>query len=262
MILKKVEEIINKLNKEIYLIDLIISDIFNYMKKITQINLPQKEDTFIGKFIHYDNLDQRISFLKNINSLSEKKYQINLQHIKELWNVLVNNSLTNCEQAIFFNFLTNNSKSKTDLSTYNLNDHLYKSILNILFYDKEIMNDYKDLKLETFYFIQEIWDLVNLKENNFELNDKKRKKIDKFDKLIAIDLFWIIFIKTNEKKVIRQSQIKIINIHSDLSDNYNLDQKALVWNTFANQCIKLLSINTNTSQIFLLVNLMKQFILK
>ena len=154
---------------------------------------------FIGKNTHSEQIENRLSFIDNINQFLGKKAELNLDQLKKLWVILVKNCVSSVEQNHFLEWL--NKKKEPNESTrknFVLNDTLMKNLFNLLLSDK-IMIDYASMNLNVYNCLKKMFEAINMKEGNLEYSDIIR--VYKYDQLIGFKFLWTILIKCNNEEV-------------------------------------------------------------
>jgi hypothetical protein len=133
----------------------------------------------------------------------EKKYQLTLDNIKKLWNILIKRAITTVESNIFLNWIIKQKESNTNETkrNYNFSIDFYKTLFINLFGDKNFMED-QQLTPNIYNCLQNLFDIVNANEDYIDFSSKSSgRRVLKFESLIGLDIFWNVLTKSQNSEV-------------------------------------------------------------
>jgi hypothetical protein len=227
-----VDDVISKWNKNYNLIELVIKNLEKYLsefqkyynsgkfpndKKLNYQNyvnlnlldlrkkyLIYNFKAFDGKYSYRENLETRLNFVTNISINSNKKNELNLEHMKKMWGCFIKNKLSNFEQTIFISWLLREKPEKDPKNqtkkNYFLPDNLINDIFNKIFIDPNFV-EVPSMTFDVFKCFQSFFEYINVQQKNMEMNHRNQFRILKFNSIFGKDYFWHILLYNSNEQV-------------------------------------------------------------
>lgn len=173
----------------------------------------------IGKNTHIEQIETRLNFIDNINAYLTKKFELNFDHIKKLWTIIIKNGKTDVEKSIFLEFLNKGKESNyAQRKKYFLNETLMKNVFNHLIAEKTLEN-YLNISLNLYNCIRTMFETVNVREGNIEMMNANYLKIIRWESIAGIKVFWSILAKSNNLTVLRICKDYLNSLHLQLTNS-------------------------------------------
>ena len=84
------EDQLNKLNKDVNLVDVVVNDLVQYVKRFSGVPIHDPSTQVLqGKIAHEYNIRYRLEFIEYVNSVLPKKLELSLESFRKLWKCLI-----------------------------------------------------------------------------------------------------------------------------------------------------------------------------
>lgn len=175
--------------------------------------------------------------------------------MKNLWNNLIKNSVTEVERGVFLKWLTKCKMSAIGKTkTYVIADTLMRNFFSNVLCDEAQMDNFKNFTPETFTCFEKYFEIINEKEENIR-GERNAWRVLKFEGLIGYNVLWKILMNCNNEKVQKDVKNLLVNVHLKLG-TLSADEKLEIWQSFIGRWMECLQAYSQSKDQDLLVNCM------
>lgn len=133
-----------------------------------------------------------------------KKYELTIEHLKFLWNVLVKKSVLDVERNYYLNWLTRQKEqSSQGKRNFTVSDTLVKNMFSAIFMNNNMMDNYQNISIEILNGIQELFFGLNQRDDYLEPTSRNLSifKVNRPESIIGGDFFWNTLINSQNEQV-------------------------------------------------------------
>lgn len=216
----------------------------------------------MGRYDHEKNIDEGLSFIENINSLTDTKNALTYEHIKQLWVILVRNRVTEVEETKFLKWLvryreeTNSTKKVPQLRS------LIKPVFTTILCSQALMDNYQNINYEIFKTFRTMFEYVNDAEKAIEITKVNNFKVLKYDAIVGHENLWTMLKNATNELVLSGVRTIINMIHLRL-ESESTEVRINIWTRYLTKSIDaLLQVKDNPTLHGNILVMMKSFLIK